>query len=102
MNGATETIQRLEERIKQLESVINDPHALWINWLRGTVTLPVGIGDVREYQDRIKELDKAANETLKLAATHIKQLVNGGDEAIYKTNLFDREERWNKAKEAKL
>jgi hypothetical protein len=32
----------------------------------------------------------------------IKRLEEGGDEAIYKTNLFDREAHWNKAKEAKL
>jgi hypothetical protein len=56
---------------------------------------------IRDQQERIKRLEEAANETIKLAAKHIKQLVDGGDEAIYKTNLFDREERWNKAKEAK-
>jgi len=69
--------------IVRLQAVTNDPHVLWANWLRGSVTLPVGIGDVREYQDRIKRLEDA------------------GDEAIYKTNLFDREAHWNKAKEAK-
>ncbi len=47
------------ERIKLLEAVVNDPHALWANWLRGSVALPVGIGDVREYQDRIKRLEEA-------------------------------------------
>ncbi len=46
------------ERIKLLEAVTNDPHALWANWLRGSVALPVGIGDVREYQDRIKRLEQ--------------------------------------------
>jgi hypothetical protein len=46
------------ERIKLLEAVTNDPHALWVNWLRGSVALPVGIGDVREYQDRIKRLEE--------------------------------------------
>jgi hypothetical protein len=46
------------ERIKRLEAVTNDPHALWANWLRGSVTLPVGIGDVREYQDRIQRLEE--------------------------------------------
>jgi hypothetical protein len=49
------------DRIKQLELVINDPHALWLNWLRGTVTLPVGIGDVRQYQERIKHLEDIIN-----------------------------------------
>ena len=50
---------RLQERIKLLEAVTSDPHALWANWLRGSVTLPEGIGDVREYQDRIKRLEEA-------------------------------------------
>ena len=49
---------KLEERIKRLEAVTNDPHALWANWLRGSVALPVGIGDVRQYQDRIKRLEE--------------------------------------------
>ena len=47
------------ELIVRLQAVTNDPHALWANWLRGTVTLPVGIGDVREYQGRIKRLEEA-------------------------------------------
>jgi hypothetical protein len=47
------------ELIVRLQAVTNDPHALWVNWLRGSVTLPVGIGDVREYQDRIKRLEEA-------------------------------------------
>ena len=51
-----------EKRIKRLEAVVNDPHALWANWLRGDVKLPVGIGDVREYQDRIKRLEKAGED----------------------------------------
>jgi tetrahydromethanopterin S-methyltransferase subunit B len=51
--------RKLKERIKRLESVTNDPHALWANWLRGDVKLPEGIGDVREYQDRIKRLEEA-------------------------------------------
>jgi hypothetical protein len=38
---------------------------------------------IREQEERIKRLEEA------------------GDEAIYKTNLFDRELHWNKAKEAK-
>ena len=53
-------------------------------------------------QDRIKRLEEALDKTTKIAARHIQQLENGGDEAIYKTNLFDRELHWNKAKEAKL
>lgn len=55
-----------QERIKRLEAVTNDPHALWANWLRGSVTLPVGIGDVREYQDRIKRLEEALHTLVKM------------------------------------
>jgi hypothetical protein len=47
------------ELIVRLQAVTNDPHALWANWLRGSVALPVGIGDVREYQERIKRLEEA-------------------------------------------
>ena len=53
---------KLEERIKRLEAVVNDPHALWTNWLRGDVKLPVGIGDVRQYQDCIKRLEEAGDK----------------------------------------
>ena len=51
----------LRQRIKQLEAVVNDPHALWANWLRGDVKLPAGIGDVRQYQDRIQRLEEAGD-----------------------------------------
>jgi hypothetical protein len=74
-------------RIKQLESVINDPHALWANWLRGTVTLPVGIGDVRQYQERIKLLEEAGDRILN---------ANNDDEE------YEAIKHWTKAKEAKL
>jgi hypothetical protein len=57
-----EGAEEAKQRIKLLESVANDPHALWANWLRGSVALPVGIGDVRQYQDRIKRLEKAGDE----------------------------------------
>lgn len=50
---------QLLERIKRLESVVNDPHALWANWLRGAVKLPEGIGDVRQYKERIKLMKEA-------------------------------------------
>ena len=48
-------------------------------------------------QDVIAAL-RAENKTLNL---RIKRLEEAGDEAIYKTNLFDREAHWFKAKEAK-
>jgi hypothetical protein len=38
---------------------------------------------------------------LNAANERIKRLEEAGDEAIYKTNLFDREAHWFKAKEAK-
>ena len=50
------------ERIKELEAVVNNPNALWTNWLRGTVALPSGIGDVRQYQERIKCLEKLGDQ----------------------------------------
>ena len=55
-------VPKLLARIKELEAVINDPEALWTNWLRGDVKLPSGIGDVRQYQERIKRLEEAGNE----------------------------------------
>ena len=72
--------KRLQESIKLLESVTNDPHVLWANWLRGSVTLPAGIGDVREYQERIKRLEDA------------------GDELLYDNDDMANINRWHKAK----
>jgi len=76
-------VRGLKDRIKRLEAVTNDPHALWANWLRGTVPLPAGIGDVRQYQDYISLLEEA------------------GDRAIGISYYPHRESVWNKAKEAK-
>ncbi len=67
------------ERIKLLEAIVNDPHALWANWLRGTVALPAGIGDVRQYQDRIKRLEEAIEGTIKW----IVDLANSGDAGFW-------------------
>ena len=77
-------ITKLKDRIKRLEAVTNDPHALWANWLRGDVKLPEGIGDVREYQDRIKRLEEA------------------GDKMEPWCSEYGPIYRWRKAKEAKL
>ena len=44
----------LAARVRQLEAVVTDPHALWSNWLRGTVKLPAGIGDIRECAEKMK------------------------------------------------
>lgn len=83
----------LRVRIRELESVVNDPEALWANWLRGTVKLPAGIGDVRAANDRVRELE-----------ARVERLVKAGDKAIHEA-ANDREcdalENWTAAKEAK-
>jgi predicted nucleic acid-binding Zn-ribbon protein len=105
------------ERIKRLEAVTNDPHALWVNWLRGSVALPVGIGDVREYQDRIKRLEEALMDTKNKHAAlvadvalyedrgeRIKRLEEVLDEVYHAGRVgasLRAEKAWNKAKEAK-
>ena len=99
-----------EKRIKRLEAVVNDPHALWANWLRGDVKLPEGIGDVRQYQDRVKQLEEENNELraeeARLLNTNgelerrIKRLIDAGD-AMFPWSERVGQEFWNKAKEAK-
>ena len=64
----TQYLNAANERIKRLEAVVNDPHALWTNWLRGDVKLPEGIGDVRQYQERIKRLEEAGIELRECAS----------------------------------
>jgi hypothetical protein len=86
VDKSKEELNAANERIKLLEAVTNDPHALWANWLRGSVTLPVGIGDVRQYQDRIKRLEEAGDVLCAAAA------FMGWHMEI---------EKWNEAKEAK-
>ena len=76
-------LNRLNDRIKRLEAVVNDPHALWTNWLRGDVKLPSGIGDVRQYQQRIKRLEEA------------------GDYIVEENDIHIGKEVWRKAKEDK-
>lgn len=51
----------LRDRVQELEAVVNDPEALWANWLRGTVKLPAGIGDVRKHQEHIERLVDAGD-----------------------------------------
>jgi len=123
----SQEIIALKERIQRLEAVINDPHALWANWLRGSVTLPVGIGDVRQYQNRIKRLEEelidAKGQWAALVADvvlyedraeRIKRLEDAGDALCENSNpsrwdspadaaqkMVDQS-NWNKAKEANL
>jgi hypothetical protein len=82
-------LKQAQDRIKRLEAVTNDPHALWANWLRGSVGLPVGIGDVREYQDRIKRLE----DIIEKASKHFR---SAGP------NAFTAREMADVLKEAKL
>lgn len=66
--------KRMKDHIKRLEAheaVCSDPEALWSNWLRGTVKLPSGIGDVRQYQERIKQLEEESESRWKLAESAI-------------------------------
>jgi len=102
------------ELIVRLQAVTNDPHALWANWLRGSVTLPVGIGDVREYQDRIKRLEEELNELRSDESRllnsngeferRINRLLEAGDKMANSTDIREYSvaiQNWNKAKEAK-
>jgi hypothetical protein len=52
----------LVERVITAELVLSDPHALWANWLRGTVQLPAGIGDIRQANERVKRVLEAGNQ----------------------------------------
>ena len=85
-----------EKRIKRLEAVTNDPHALWTNWLRGDVKLPVGIGDVRQYQDRIKRLEELGHE-LRECASRIGTVASGEGSVIRRTEeaiqAWDKEDK---------
>jgi hypothetical protein len=89
-------LNEANELIVRLRAVTNDPHALWVNWLRGGVTLPVGIGDVREYQDRIERLEEAGDA---LCENSNPSRWDSPAEAARK--MVDQS-NWNKAKEAKL
>ena len=103
--------ERLQERIKQLEDAMGIANTL----LQLVMCEQNHLRDLRnKANDRIKlleeELMDANNKYAVLVADvalyedrgeRIKRLEEAGDEAIYKTNLFDREAHWNKAKEAK-
>ena len=54
-----------------------------------------------KYQVCDADFARQLERELNAANDRIKRLEKAGDEAIYKTNLFDRELHWNKAKEAK-
>ena len=77
-----------EKRVNRLEAVVNDPHALWANWLRGDVKLPAGIGDVRQYQDRIKRLEEAHSWRLIETAPSNYTWILGYDEEHGETGMI--------------
>ena len=87
--------EALKQRIRELESVVNDPEVLWTNWLRGTVKLPSGIGDVRQYQERIKRLEEAGD------ALYENSDLTRFDSLQAANRKLNAQEAWRKAKESK-
>lgn len=102
------------------EQLRNDAQSLReVGWFNRAIMMDAAANEIQELNERIKQLEEELERTkqdrnaiakntrepllLKLdhAAERIKQLEEAGDEAIYKTNLFDREAHWFKAKEAK-
>jgi hypothetical protein len=65
------------EHLKPTETAARVLQSMREQWMADAQSIKI-----RDQQERIKRLEEA------------------GDEAIYKTNLFDRELHWNKAKEA--
>jgi hypothetical protein len=82
----TQELNSANELIIRLQNVTNNPHALWVNWVRGDVKLPEGIGDVREHQDHIRRLEYAGGLALGYAS---------------KGDFESADEVWSKAKEVK-
>lgn len=93
---------QLAERVRQLESVVTDPHALWSNWLRGDIQLPAGIGDIRECAEKMKRfrsrwlalhkrMMEMENEAER-ASERVKRLEQASDKMAdaYEEILFDR------------
>lgn len=64
----------LVEQLAACKAVVEDPAALWANWLRGTVKLPAGIGDVRQLVERVKRLEGALE--VGVGASYAKTLVH--------------------------
>lgn len=92
----------LVERVHAAEAVLTSPHALWSNWLRGTVKLPAGIGDIRECSEKMKrfrsrwlaahqELRKAEGK-IERAEERVKRLEEAADTMAnaYNEILWDR------------
>ena len=89
----------LHTRVKELEAVVNEPEALWANWLRGPVKLPAGIGDVTKHQKHIAELENRlrakfdkSEEDSKHYQERIQRLVEAGDLLWKKAHGFSVED----------
>lgn len=80
-------VPKLVEQLAAHKAVVEDPVALWANWLRGTVQLPAGIGDVRQLEERVKRLEEAGDALSTAWLTD--------------RDIEDIRDDWNKAKEAK-
>lgn len=79
-------INELNARVKELESfeqICKDPATLWLQWTRGNVALPEGIGDVRAMEERVKRLKEAGDNLARFCVAG-----------------FDID-KWNAAKESK-
>jgi hypothetical protein len=57
------------------------------------------VGDLGMLCRRLERKLAATRRYLSEVTERAKRLEQAGDEAIYKTNLFDRELHWNKGKE---
>lgn len=85
---------QLAARVKELEpyeATCKNPAALWANWLRGTVALPAGIGDVRQEQARMKELEAKLAEVTADRDSWADQADQRATDAV---EAMKREEAW--------
>lgn len=97
----------LVEQLAAHKAVVEDPAALWANWMRGTVKLPAGIGDVRQHQERVKRLEAWGDRLEELlgdppnanCSCHISPPCN---DCVEWAAIREAKTEWSQAKEAKL
>lgn len=96
----------LEEQLAAYKAVVEDPAALWANWLRKTVKLPAGIGDVRQLEERVKRLEAWGDRLEELlgdppdanCSCHISPPCN---DCVEWWAIREAKTEWSQAKEAK-